>query len=560
VEGAIDDWYKDAVIYEVPVRAFADSNGDGIGDFRGLTGKLDYLQDLGVTALWLLPFYPSPLRDDGYDVTGYTEVDPACGTLRDFQEFLHQAHRRGLRLITDLVLNHTSDQHPWFRRARRAPRGSPERDFYVWSDRPSGYQQARVIFSDCESSNWARDEVAGAWYWHRFYRHQPELNFDNPDVRRAIFDVVDFWLRMGVDGLRLDAVPFLFEREGTSCENLPETHRFLRDLRVFVEERFPGTMLLAEANQRSDEAAAYFGEGDQVHMAFHFPLMPRMFLAAATEDPAPVVDILARTPPIPEPCQWALFLRNHDELSLEMVSEEEREVLYRAYAGDRGARLNEGIRRRLAPLLGNRRAVIELMNGLLFSLPGTPVVYYGDEIGMGDDLDLPDRRGIRTPMQWGPGENAGFSTCVPGLLSQPVILDHGYGPGDVNVEAQRADRRSLWHWMRHLISLRRRHPVFARGSLKILDPGNGHVLAFLRELGEERVLVVANLSARPQTMAVPLPAEAVARSLAGKAAIGATDPPRHLSLEPHAFTWLSLEGEPRRTGSRGRASTMEATG
>jgi maltose alpha-D-glucosyltransferase / alpha-amylase len=560
-EGAIDDWYKDAVIYEVPVRAFADSNGDGIGDFRGLTGKLDYLHDLGVTALWLLPFYPSPLRDDGYDVTGYTDVDPACGTLRDFQEFLHQAHRRGLRVISDLVLNHTSDRHPWFRRARRAPVGSAERDFYVWSDRPSGFQQARVIFSDSETSNWAWDEVAGAWYWHRFYRHQPDLNFDNPDVRRTIFEVVDFWLRMGVDGLRLDAVPFLFERAGTSCENLPETHRFLRDLRVFVEERFPGTMLLAEANQRSEEAAAYFGEGDQVHMAFHFPLMPRMFLAAATEDPAPVVDILTRTPPIREPCQWALFLRNHDELSLEMVSEEERGLLYRAYAEDRRARLNEGIRRRLAPLLGNRRAVIELMNGVLFSLPGTPVIYYGDEIGMGDDLDLPDRRGIRTPMQWGPGENAGFSTCVPGLLSPPVILDHGYGPGDVNVEAQRADRRSLWHWMQQLISVRRGRPVFARGSLTILDPGNRYVLAFLRELGEERVLVVANLSARPQSVQVPdaLSEGAEVRPLAGEAGIEAGGRTGRISLEPHAFSWLSLEREPL-TGARVRDPALETAG
>jgi maltose alpha-D-glucosyltransferase/alpha-amylase len=561
-EGAIDDWYKDAVIYEVPVRAFADSNSDGIGDLRGLMGKLDYLQDLGVTALWLLPFYPSPLRDDGYDVTRYTEVDPACGNLRDFQELLHQAHRRGLRVITDLVLNHTSDRHPWFRRARRAPTGSAERDFYVWSNRPSGFQQARVIFSDSETSNWARDEVAGAWYWHRFYQHQPDLNFDNPDVRRAIFEVVGFWLRMGVDGLRLDAVPFLFEREGTSCENLPETHRFLRDLRVFVEERFPGTMLLAEANQRYDEAAAYFGEGDQVHMAFHFPLMPRMFLAATTEDPAPVVDILAHTPPIPEPCQWALFLRNHDELSLEMVSEEEREVLYRAYVGDRRARLNEGIRRRLAPLLGNRRAAIELMNGLLFSLPGTPVIYYGDEIGMGDDLDLPDRRGIRTPMQWGPGENAGFSTCVPGLLSPPVILDHGYGPGDVNVEAQRADRRSLWHWMQRLISVRRDHRVFARGSLTILDPGKGHVLAFLRELGEERLLVAANLSARPQTIEVPPPAAegAVARRLVGEADVQTTGPRCRVSLEPYGFAWLSMEPEATLPSAGGRAPALEAAG
>jgi maltose alpha-D-glucosyltransferase / alpha-amylase len=512
--GAIDDWYRDAVIYELPVRSFADSNGDGVGDFRGLTGKLDYLQDLGVTAIWLLPFYPSDLRDDGYDIGDYTGIHPSYGTMDDFRVFLQEAHRRGLRVITELVLNHTSDRHPWFERARRASRGSVERGFYVWSDAADRYGGARVIFTDFESSNWAWDPVAGAYYWHRFYRHQPDLNFDNPVVRREILAVVDSWLDQGVDGLRLDAVPYLFERDGTSCENLPETHAFLRDLRAHVDARFPGRMLLAEANQRPEDAAAYFGCGDQVHMAFHFPLMPRMFMAVAAEDRGPIVDALDHTPPIPEPCQWALFLRNHDELSLEMVSDEDREAMYRAYAPDPRSRLNLGIRRRLAPLMGHHRSLIELMNGLLFSLAGTPVVYYGDEIGMGDDPTLPDRDGIRTPMRWS------------------------------YVEAQRRDPGSLWHWMQRLIQLRKRTVAFSRGTLEVVDARNPRVLAFLREHGDEGVLVIANLSAARQEAALDLARfhDCLPQPLLGQTTLPRVDgTPYRLTLDPHAFAWLRLE-------------------
>jgi maltose alpha-D-glucosyltransferase/alpha-amylase len=528
----------------VPVRAFADTNEDGVGDFPGLVGKLDYLQDLGVTAIWLLPFYPSDLRDDGYDIRDYTGIHPTCGTMDDFRAFLQEAHRRGLRVITELVLNHTSDRHPWFQRARRAPPGSVERDFYVWTDTAGRYGDARVIFSDFESSNWAWDPVAGAYYWHRFYRHQPDLNFDNPAVRQEILAVVDSWLEQGVDGLRLDAVPYLFERDGTSCENLPETHAFLRDLRAHVDARYPGRMLLAEANQRPEDAAAYFGCGDQVHMAFHFPLMPRMFMAVAAEDRGPIVEALAHTPLIPEQCQWALFLRNHDELSLEMVSDEERRAMYGAYAADPAARLNMGIRRRLAPLMGNRRPLIELMNGLLFSLAGTPVLYYGDEIGMGDDPTLPDRHGIRTPMQWTSGSNAGFSTAPENRLCLPVVTHGPYGPPSVNVEAQRRDPGSLWHWMRRLIDLRKRTVAFSRGSLEVVEANNPRVLAFLREHGEERVLLVANLSRLRQEASLELSRfhGAAPRSLLGRASLPPVDGiPYRLALEPHAFAWLGLE-------------------
>jgi maltose alpha-D-glucosyltransferase/alpha-amylase len=433
-EGAL--WYKDAVIYELHVRAFSDSNGDGIGDFRGLIEKLGYLHDLGVTAVWLLPFYPSPLRDDGYDIASYRNIHPAYGTLRDFRAFMREARHQGLRVITELVMNHTSDQHPWFQRARRAAPGTTWRNFYVWSDTPDKYPDARIIFKDFESSNWAYDRVAGQYYWHRFYSHQPDLNFDNPDVRKAMLETVDFWLDMGVDGLRLDAVPYLFEREGTSCENLPETYQFLEELRRHVDERFDHRMLLAEANQWPEDAVAYFGQGNRAHMAFHFPLMPRMFMAIRMEDRFPIVDILSQTPPIPDTNQWALFLRNHDELTLEMVTDEERDYMYRVYAEDPQARINLGIRRRLAPLLGNNRRLIEMMNGLLFSLPGTPVIYYGDEIGMGDNIYLgdrngvrtpmqwsSDRNGVRTPMQWSPDRNAGFSMANPQRLYLPVIID-----------------------------------------------------------------------------------------------------------------------------------------
>src|ERR671911_37132 len=476
-------WYKDAIIYELHVRAFADSAGDGVGDFRGLAGKIDYLQDLGVTAIWLLPFYPSPLKDDGYDIANYTDIHPSYGTLRDFQRFLDEAHRRGLRVITELVLNHTSDQHPWFQRARHSRSGSAERDYYVWSDTPERYQGARIIFRDFEPSNWSWDPVAGAYYWHRFYEHQPDLNYDNPAVRSGVLEVVDFWLGLGVDGLRLDAVPYLYEAEGTSSENLPLTHAFLKELRRHVDARFPDRMLLAEANQWPEDAATYFGTGDECHMAFHFPLMPRLYLAIRTEDRLPIIDVLAQTPPIPEACQWALFLRNHDELTLEMVSDEERLYLYRAFAQDPEARVNLGIRRRLAPLLGNDRRRIELMNALLCSLPGTPVIYYGDEIGMGDNVYLGDRNGVRTPMQWSIDRNAGFSRSSPQQLYLPLIVDHEYHHEAVHVEAQQRNPHSLLNWMRRLLALRRRHPAFGLGALEILHLTNHAVLAFVRRYG-----------------------------------------------------------------------------
>jgi maltose alpha-D-glucosyltransferase/alpha-amylase len=537
-------WYKDATIYEVHVRAFCDGNGDGVGDFAGLVGKLDYLRELGVTALWLLPFYPSPLKDDGYDIADYTDVHPAYGTLRDFKHFLAEAHRQGLQVVTELVLNHTSDQHVWFQRARRAPPGSPERDFYVWSDTPERYEDARVIFHDFELSNWSWDPVAGAYYWHRFYSHQPDLNYDNPAVRQAVLEVVDFWLGLGVDGLRLDAAPYLYEAEGTPSENLPLTHAFLKELRRHVDTRFPGRMLLAEANQWPEDAAAYFGSGDECHMAFHFPLMPRLYLAVRTEDRLPIVDVLAQTPPIPESCQWAIFLRNHDELTLEMVSDEERLYLYRAFARDPEARVNLGIRRRLAPLLGNDRRRIELLNALLCSLPGTPVIYYGDEIGMGDNVYLGDRNGVRTPMQWSADRNAGFSRAHPQRLYLPLIVDHEFHHEAVHVEAQQENPHSLLNWMRRLLALRRRHPAFGRGDLELLHPTNHRILAFLRRHGDERLLIVANLSRFVQSVELDL---SPYRGLAPVELFGRTpfrpigDEPYTLTLSPHTFYWFALE-------------------
>jgi maltose alpha-D-glucosyltransferase/alpha-amylase len=536
-------WYRDAIIYELHVRSFADSDGDGVGDFRGLTQKLPYLEELGVTALWLLPFYPSPLRDDGYDIADHTAVHPRYGTLRDFETFLDEAHRRGLRVITELVLNHTSDQHAWFQRARRAPPGSRWRDFYVWSDTPDRYPEARIIFKDFEASNWAWDPVARAYYWHRFYSHQPDLNYDNPAVRRAVLRVVDFWFSLGVDGMRLDAVPYLYERDGTSCENLPETHAFLKELRRYVDARYPHRMLLAEANQWPEDAAAYFGAGDECHMAFHFPLMPRLFMAMRMEDRFPVVDILDQTPPIPETCQWALFLRNHDELTLEMVTDEERDYMYRVYASDPQARINLGIRRRLAPLLGNSHRRVELMNGLLFSLPGTPVLYYGDEIGMGDNVHLGDRNGVRTPMQWSPDRNAGFSRCNPQQLHLPVITDPEYHYEAVNVEAQLQNPHSRLWWMRRLIALRRQHRAFGRGTLELVTPENTKILAFVRRWDDERILVVANLSRFVEHTALPLAGLAgwVPVELFGRNAfppIGTA--PYPLTLGPHAFYWFVL--------------------
>jgi maltose alpha-D-glucosyltransferase / alpha-amylase len=536
-------WYKDAVIYELHVRAFYDSAGDGVGDFRGLAEKLDYLKDLGVTALWLLPFYPSPLRDDGYDISDYMSVHPAYGTLADFKNLLREAHRRGLRVVTELVLNHTSDQHPWFQQARRAPPGSPRREFYVWSDTPQRYKEARVIFKDFESSNWSWDPVAGAYYWHRFYSHQPDLNWDNPSVRKAMLHVLDFWLEMGVDGLRLDAVPYLFEREGTSCENLPETHATLEALRRHVDRNFEGRMLLSEANQWPEDAASYFGEGDESHMAFHFPLMPRMFMAVRMEDRYPIIDILAQTPAVPEGCQWALFLRNHDELTLEMVTDEERDYMYRVYAHDPQARINLGIRRRLASLLGNDRKRIELMTGLLFSLPGTPVLYYGDEIGMGDNIFLGDRNGVRTPMQWSADRNAGFSRANPQRLYLPVIIDPDFSYETLNVEAQQDNIHSLLSWMKRLIALRKRFKAFGRGSLEFLYPENRKVLAFVRRFEREQVLIVANLSRFAQYVELDLSA---LRETIPVEAFGGTyfpavgERPYFLTLGPHAFYWFEM--------------------
>ena len=539
-------WYKDAILYELHVRSFADSTADGTGDFPGLAGKLDYLRDLGVTALWLLPFYPSPLRDDGYDISDYTDIHPSYGTLADFRSFLRAAHARGLRVITELVLNHTSDQHPWFQRARRAPPGSSERDFYLWSDSPDRFAGARVIFKDFEPSNWTWDPVARAYYWHRFYSHQPDLNYDNPAVARAIYRTIDFWLELGVDGLRLDAVPYLYKREGTTCENLPETHAFLKALRAHVDERFPGRMILAEANQWPEDAARYFGagRGDECHTAFHFPLMPRLFMGVRMGSRFPIVDVLEQTPPIPEDSQWLLFLRNHDELTLEMVSDEERDYMYRVYAHDARMRVNLGIRRRLAPLLNSDRRLTELMNGLLFSLPGTPVLYYGDEIGMGDNIYLGDRNGVRTPMQWSPDRNAGFSRANPQRLYLPVVIDPEYHYEAVNVEAQQANPHSLlWH-MKRLIALRRQHRVLGRGAITFLHPENPRILAFVRSYEDEQVLVVANLSHLTQAVDLDLTAYRETRpvEMFGHTLFPPIDAaPYRLSLGPYACFWFGLE-------------------
>jgi maltose alpha-D-glucosyltransferase / alpha-amylase len=539
-------WYKDAVIYELHVKTFHDSDGDGVGDFRGLIDKLDYLQELGVTAVWLLPFYPSPLRDDGYDIADYYDVNPNYGTLDDFRAFLEAAHQRGLRVITELVINHTSDQNPWFQKSRKSPPGSPERDFYVWSDTPEKYQDARIIFKDFETSNWAWDPVAKAYYWHRFYSHQPDLNFDNPAVHEAVEKVCDFWLELGVDGLRLDAVPYLYEREGTNCENLPETHAYLKKLRAHVDLKFPGRMLLAEANQWPEDAAAYFGNGDESHMNFHFPLMPRMFMALQMEDRFPIIDILEQTPPIAENCQWAMFLRNHDELTLEMVTDEERDYMWRVYANDPHARINLGIRRRLAPLLANSRRKMELLNTLLFSMPGTPIIYYGDEIGMGDNIYLGDRNGCRTPMQWSPDRNAGFSKANPQQLHLPIIIDPEYHYEATNVENQQKNFSSLLWWMRRVIAMRKNFKAFSRGSLEFLYPDNAKVLAFLRRHEGETVVVVVNLSRFAQSVELDLsifagckPIEMFSRNpfpTIGKS-------PYILTLGPHSHFWFVLRAQ-----------------
>ncbi len=535
-------WYKDAIIYELHVRAFYDSNDDGIGDFAGLTQKLDYLQDLGITAVWLLPFYPSPLRDDGYDIADYTAVHPSYGTVNDFRAFLREAHRRSIRVIPELVLNHTSDQHAWFQRARRARPGSPARKFYVWNDTTEKYKEARIIFKDFETSNWTWDPFANQYYWHRFYHHQPDLNFESADVRRSLLAVVNFWLGMGVDGMRLDAVPYLYERDGTNCENLPETHQFLKNLRKKVDERFRHRMLLAEANQWPEDAIAYFGSGDECHMAFHFPVMPRMFMALRMEDRFPIIDILAQTPPIPETCQWALFLRNHDELTLEMVTDEERDYMYRAYAHDPQMRVNLGIRRRLASLLGKDWNRIELMNALLFSLPGTPVLYYGDEIAMGDNIYLGDRNSVRTPMQWSADRNAGFSKASPHRLYLPIVIDPESHYEAFNVEAQQNNPHSMLWWMKRLIAMRKRYKAFGRGTLEFLYPENHRVLAFIRRYQDEIILVIANLSRFVQYAGLDLSAFRGTSpvELFGRAQLPPIgDAPYFLTLGPHAFYWFS---------------------
>jgi maltose alpha-D-glucosyltransferase / alpha-amylase len=540
-------WFKDAIIYEVPVRAFADSDSDGIGDFRGLTEKLDYIQDLGVTAVWVLPFFPSPLRDDGYDIADYNSVNPIYGNLEDFQLFLDAAHQRNIRVIIELIVNHTSDQHPWFQRARKALPGSSERDFYVWSDTPDKYQGVRIIFQDFETSNWTWDPVAKAYFWHRFYSHQPDLNYEHPQLQKAIFDVVDFWLGLGVDGLRMDAVPYLYEREGTNCENLAKTHDWLKQLRTHVDRKFPNRMLLAEANQWPEDAAEYYGQGDECHMNFHFPLMPRLFMSVQMEDSFPIIDILQQTPDIPANCQWALFLRNHDELTLEMVSDEDRDYMYRMYAQDPQARINLGIRRRLAPLMGNNRRRIELMNSLLLSLPGTPVLYYGDEIGMGDNFYLGDRNGVRTPMQWSADRNAGFSRANPQRLYAPPIVDPEYNYETVNVEAQRANSSSLWWWMKRLIAVRSRYQAFGRGTFEVLSPENRKVLAFTRTYNGEHILVVANLSRFVQAVELDLSAfkGMMPIEIFGRTEFPTvTDQPYFLSLGPHSFLWFTLQVQP----------------
>ncbi|MGH9712759.1 MAG: maltose alpha-D-glucosyltransferase [Candidatus Acidiferrales bacterium] len=535
-------WYKDSVIYQLHVRTFYDSNSDGIGDFRGLQQKIDYLQALNVNAIWLLPFFPSPLRDDGYDIADYCSVHPSYGTLEDFKSFLTAAHERGIRVIIELVLNHTSDQHPWFKEARSSP-DNPRRDWYVWSDTDDRYRNARIIFVDTELSNWAWDPVSKSYYWHRFFSHQPDLNYDNPGVHEAMWNVMKFWLEIGVDGFRLDAVPYLVEREGTSCENLPETHDIVRDLRRRLDESFPGRMLLAEANQWPADVSAYFGKGDEFHMAFHFPLMPRMFMAVKLEDRKPIVEILQRTPEIPASCQWCIFLRNHDELTLEMVTDIERDYMYDEYARDKSMRINFGIRRRLAPLLDNDRRRIELLNGLLMSLPGTPVIYYGDEIGMGDNVFLGDRNGVRTPMQWEGHWNGGFSSADPERLCAPLISNPVYGYQAVNVDSQRRTEHSLLSWMERLIQVRKSTQVFSRGTIEFLHPPNHRALAYIRELGTERVLAVNNLSNSSQAVELDLrkykgniPVEMSGRTIFPR--IG--ELPYLLTLGPYQFYWFRL--------------------
>ncbi|HKK60326.1 MAG TPA: maltose alpha-D-glucosyltransferase [Salinivirga sp.] len=543
----IDDnihWYKDAIIYELHIKAFMDSNGDGIGDFTGLLNRLDYLEDLGVNVIWLLPFYPSPLKDDGYDIADYYSINPSYGDIKDFKKFINAAHRRNIRVITELVMNHTSDQHPWFQRSRKSPKDSVERDYYVWTDNPKTYGGARIIFQDYEKSNWTWDSVAKQYYWHRFFHHQPDLNYDNPKVQQEIFRIIDYWLKLGVDGFRLDAVPYLYQREGTNCENLPETHAFLKKLRRHVDENFSGKMLLAEANMWPEDSAAYFGGGDECHMNYHFPIMPRMFMAMRMEDRYPITDIFDQTPEIPDTSQWAIFLRNHDELTLEMVTDEERDYMYKVYAQNPKAKINLGIRQRLAPLLENNRRKIELMNYLLFSLPGTPVIYYGDEIGMGDNFYLGDRDGVRTPMQWSPDRNAGFSNTNPHKLYLPLILDPLYHYESVNVETQQASNSSLLWWMKRVINMRKRFKAFGRGDIEFIYSENSKVLAFTRTYEEETILVVFNLSRFSQAAELDLSKYAgyVPIEVFSKNQFPIVHENRDyvLTLSPHDYYWFLL--------------------
>jgi maltose alpha-D-glucosyltransferase/alpha-amylase len=536
-------WYKDALIYELHVRSFFDSNDDGIGDFRGLIQKLDYIQDLGVNTIWLLPFYPSPLKDDGYDIANYRDIHPSYGTLKDFKILLREAHARGLRVFTELVVNHTSDQHPWFQAARLAPRGSARRNYYVWSDTGQEYAGTRVIFTDTEKSNWTWDPVAKQYFWHRFFSHQPDLNFDNPKVLKAVLETMHFWLDMGVDGLRLDAVPYLIEREGTNCENLRETHAILKQLRRSLDEKYHNRALLAEANQWPADVRPYFGDGDECHMAYHFPLMPRIFMAVRQEDALPIVEIMRQTPEIPAGCQWALFLRNHDELTLEMVTDEERDYMYNAYAADPQMRLNVGIRRRLAPLMEHSRALIELLNSLLLSMPGSPIIYYGDELGMGDNVYLGDRNGVRTPMQWTGDRNAGFSRADPQRLFAPPVMDPVYGYQAINVEAQERSPSSLLNWMRRMLTLRRQHPTLGRGSFEAVATDNRRVLAYLREDATQQILVVANMARTAQPVHLDLqrfegrhPVELIGNTELPTV----TTDPYFLTLAPHGFFWFQL--------------------
>jgi len=544
-------WFKDAVFYELHVKAFCDGNDDGIGDFRGLIGKLDYLEWLGVDCIWLLPFFPSPLRDDGYDVADYSDIFPDYGSMNDFKTFLDEAHRRGMRVIADLVLNHTSDQHAWFQEARTSPQSS-KRDYYVWSDSDKKYEKARIIFIDTEKSNWTWDPVAKAYYWHRFFSHQPDLNYDNPELQQAMLDVMSFWLDQGLDGFRCDAVPYLFEREGTICENLPETHVYLKAVRRRIEERYQGRILLAEANQWPADVRPYFGDGDEFHMAFHFPLMPRLFMGVRSEDWHPIVDMFTHTPPIPENCQWCLFLRNHDELTLEMCSGEERDYMYYAYARDPSMRRNIGIARRLAPLLDNDRRKIELLNSLVFTLPGSPIVYYGDEIGMGDNVHLGDRNGV--PMQWTADRNGGFSRTDPSKLYLPAITDSVYGYQAINVEAQQQSPHSLLHWMKRMIAVRKQHPAFGRGTLTFLRPRNDKVIAYLREYREDTLLLVQNLAASAQPVELDLAKfqGAVPIELFGNSRFPAVGTqPYTLSLGPYGYYWFTLRQPSRQDDTYG---------